>query len=293
MDMLLRGKRAIELLGDSIARTKRLNPALYGRMLENAMFPGARQQAPGVPMGGQELGNVPDLQQLMSFMNIRPDAVEAVRQPLYDRLIYPTAGTIQLRFFQLPLGQGVTSAPGGAAGVKTLDDTNMESAGQLPSPKAFLATAIEVIFEAGSTATSNIFAPQPPFSDAGTLTVITVGALASAGAANDVFNVISSGNLDLFIISKSYLQNARLDSFPPHSYPCVDAALATSAATTGIACGLTRAVGRPFYINPPVLLMPNTNFVVTTNWSVAVATPSGFNGRIMVRLDGFLYRNAQ
>lgn len=281
----LRGKHARELLGDSLAIMKR--SVLAMQSLGSRIEP---------RIGGTELGAVPDLDQLMSFMNIRPDAVEAVRQPLYDRLIYPTAGQIQLRYFQQPLGQGISTAPGAVGGVKSLADTNMESAGQLPSPKAFLATSIEVIFEAGSTATANIFAPQPPFSGNPASTV----SLASFGGAlggNDVHNVLASGWLDLFIISKSYLQNARLDSFPPHSYICVDSSAAFSggpvATVSAIHCGLTRAVGRPFYINPPVLLMPNTNFVVTLNWPVAVATPSGFNGRAAVRMDGFLYRNAQ
>jgi hypothetical protein len=39
--------------------------------------------------------------------------------------------------------------------------------------------------------------------------------------------------------------------------------------------------------------MATQNFNITQNWPAALATPSGFNGRVGIKLDGLLYRNSQ
>lgn len=247
------------------------------------------------PFGEFEFGGVPGWGDLAQYGVVRPDAVEAVRQPLYDTLLYPTAGQTQLRFFQNPQGAGLSSQQGNAGNPKNLGDTNMELAGQLSSPKAFLATSIELIFEPGSVSTANTFTPaQVSGPTVVPTTTITIGQLTPAMALNDIQNVMMSSWLDFFLIAKSYLTNARVDSFPPKSYICYDASVDVGGSLNVLAVGCQgRAVGRPYYLNPPVLVLPNTNFNVTLNWGVVVATPSGFNGRIMCRLDGFLYRNAQ
>jgi hypothetical protein len=233
------------------------------------------------------------LAQLSQYGVFRPDAIEVVRQPLYDRIVYDDAGTALMQFFQVPQGQGNSSATGGAGLVKTLEDTNMEAAGQLPSPKAFLATSLELIVEAGSISTANAWSPQ----DIAFLTnasAASVGIVPQLNAVNDVNRLLIGSVVDFFIGSKSYLTNARGDSFPPKSYVCPDAAVAQSVQLGHSGVAAVRAVGRPFYLNPPVLLMPNTNFVVRLMWPAAVvATPTGQNARITCRLDGFLYRNAQ
>lgn len=248
------------------------------------------------PFGEFEFAGAPQYSELATWAVVRPDAVEAIRQPLYDTLLYPTAGQTQLRFFLNPQGAGLSASPGQANNPKGFADTNMELAGQLPSPKAFLATSIEIIFEPGSVSTANTFTPQVVSgpAGAGVATTPTIGQITPAIAQNDVQNVLQSGWLEFFLISKSYLQNARGDSFPPKSHIAYDGAVSAGGTLSvlAVACG-ARAVGRPFYVNPPVLIMPNTNFSVTINWPSAVATPSGFNGRMICRLDGFLYRNAQ
>jgi hypothetical protein len=53
------------------------------------------------------------------------------------------------------------------------------------------------------------------------------------------------------------------------------------------------AKGRPYYVEPSIFLISTQNFSVTINFPVAVATPSGFNGRVGIILDGYLYRNSQ
>lgn len=232
------------------------------------------------------------LAELSSYGVFVPDAIQSIRQPLYDRLLYPAAGATQLRFFQLPQGQGVSTAIGNAGNVKTLDDTNMEAAGQLPSPKAFLATSIELMVDPGSLSTAATFSPSDPafLTNASAASAAVVPGL---NAANDVNRILIGSWLDFFVGSASYLTVSRGDSFPPKSYVSPDAAVAQAVnlGITGVVS--TRAVGRPFYLNPPILLMPNVNFVVTLNWSVAVATPTTLNARATIRLDGILYRNAQ
>lgn len=233
------------------------------------------------------------LQDLQKYGVFVPDAIEAIRQPLYDRLPYPTAGVAgQLRFFQAPQGQGNSTAIGGTGLVKTLDDTNMVAAGQLPMPQAFLATSIEIIIEGGSISTANAWSPV----DIAFLTnasAAAVSAVPALAAVNDTHRIAIGGWLSFDVGSKPVLQQSRLDSFPPKSFVSPDAAIAQSGNLGYGGVALARAVGRPFYLNPPILLQANVNFVVTLNWNVAVATTTGLNARVMVRLDGILYRNAQ
>jgi len=243
-------------------------------------------------LGEQDFGDVPGWAQLRDYANVRPDAIEAIRQPLYDRQPYPAAGSNQIRMFQVIQGQGASTALGNFGNPKTLDDTNMEAAGTLPSPKAFLATSIEVIFEAGLTSAANNFI-QAPLASATNVSLAALSTITNIAALNDVLAVLMGGWLQLEIISKPYLTNARLDSFPPKTHIAPDAAVAVGNTISTLSVGIARAVGRPYYLNPPVLLMPTANFVVTLNWQPAVAPPSGFVGRIMVRMDGVLYRNAQ
>lgn len=230
------------------------------------------------------------LAELAAYGIFVPDAIQSIRQPLYDRLIYPVAGQTQLRFFQLPQGQGTTSSIGGAAATKTLDDTNMEAAGQLPSPKAFLATSIEVIADPGSVSGGQVWSPID-IAFISNASAASVGIVPELDAANSLNLVLISGWLDFFVGSASYLQASRSDSFPAKSYVSSDTSIAVSGNLGFSGLQATRAVGRPFYLNPPILLMPNVNFVVTLNWPVAVAINQ--NARVTVRLDGILYRNAQ
>ncbi len=236
--------------------------------------------------------NVPSIEQALRYSVNRAGSAEGVRQTLYDFQLYPTAGATSFSFFQLPQGQGISTAQGNAANPKGLADTNMESAGQLPSPKMFLATSIEVVFFPGSVATANTYTPQVVNS------FIAVPTAAQApialGALNDLNAVLQGGFLNFFIGSKSYLTEAQLVRFPPKTCLSADLAVASNSATTGaIGAAMGKAVGRPYYLDPPVLLPPNQNFNVSLNFPSVVATPSGFNARVGVILDGFLYRNSQ
>lgn len=237
--------------------------------------------------------NLANLDSLRAYGIFTPDDVVAVRQPLYDRMIYDDAGvTGQIRFFQQQLGQGNSSAIGGTGQTKTLDDTNMEVGGQLPTPQAFLVTSIEIMVEPGSISTANAFSPL----DTAFLTnasAASVGLVPALNGVNDINRILMGAWLRFDIGSANYLTSSRLDTFPPKSFVAPDAAIAQSVQLGHAGVAAARAVGRPFYVNPPILLMPTVNFVVSLNWGVAVATPTGMNARITVRLDGIQFRRAQ
>lgn len=214
----------------------------------------------------------PNLQQLQEFAVNRQGQYEVVRQTLYDFQTYANAGQTSLQFFQIPQGQGG----------KTIADTNIEVAGSLPQPKWFLTESIEIHFFPGVNPGTK------------------VTTIAETEFTNDVYAVAKGGSLDFFIGSKTYVVEAPLIRFPPKTRLYVDAAHAIEerqavaadselqvSTDYGVACG------RPYFIDPEVLLIPNQNFKVTLAWPTVVALPSGVDGRIGVVLDGILYRQSQ
>ncbi len=238
------------------------------------------------------MDKIPPLSEVKAYEVNRRGEVEGVRQTLYDFQLYPLAGSLQLNFFQNPQGQGVTSSPGAAVGsAKTIWDTNMEQAGTLPNPKGFLVESIEVLYYPGNSGVANTFTQQPPYDF---IAVPTDLLPLSAGGCSDVWNVLNAGHLQFFIGSKSYLDEAPLSRFPPKTFVGIDGALASNSATTSsLALAAARSMGRPYFLDPPVFLMPTQNFRVTLDWAALTPTISTLNGRIGVVLDGFLYRNSQ
>lgn len=218
-----------------------------------------------------------------------PAQSEIVRQRFYDYQLYPTAGVTQLAFFQQPIGQGITTALGGTVGTgKTLWDTNLELGGTLPSGKAFMIESIEVVFFPGSVATANTYTLASP-----ALFNATAAAAVSAQLA-DVNSFYQSGMLELNILSKNYLRETPLIAFPPKTVFNLDAAYASNSATTAeLGAVNMRAAGRPYYIDPTIALQPAVNFEVLLRFPAAVATPSGFNARVGVVLDGYFMRASQ
>jgi hypothetical protein len=215
--------------------------------------------------------------------------LEALRQPIYDYQLYPTAGQGQLQFFQQQYGAGMTSALGAVvAATKNLADTNMTMAGQLSKGINLLLESVEVSFEPGRVATANTYLNQT------ITTVIAVPTTALTSGPNDVDIIRQSGWLDFVVLSKNYLRYAPLGMFPMMTALNLDAALASNSATTlGLSALSARAAGRPFFLNPLVTIPSNMNFSFNLNWPGAVATPSGFNGRIGVSLDGVQFRSTQ
>lgn len=226
---------------------------------------------------------------LMASRVTRPNQNEVLRQSFYDFQIYPTAGTLNAAFFQNPKGQGQQSFAGGVAGAgKTIHDTNMDLPGQLPAGKIFRVESIEVPFFPGSIATANLWLP------AGINAFAAAAAATVQAAMQDVTNFYQNGALQFFILSKSYLDEAPLGRFPPKSHLDYRLAVASNSATVGeTAMGAAFAVGRPYKLDPEITLTSVQNFNVNLTFGALVPTPSGFNARYGVVLDGILERASQ
>ena len=204
---------------------------------------------------------------------------DVIWAPLYDSVAYPSAGSTQLNFFALPIGQGTTTAPG-ASGTKTINDTNMNAAGQLTMGNDFYMTGQELVF----------FPGENPAAAAGATTF--------GNFINDTFAFSKAGTLTLQIGSnRQYIQDGPLGQFPPVTRLVVATALAdggiTSTATTNVQEVTYAALGGQPYTITPVYITATLGFQESLTWAAAVAMPSGNIARVFSRLDGYLIRNAQ
>ena len=229
----------------------------------------------------------PTLQDMASNLALDSNAIEVIRQPLYDYNIYPAAGILQLPFFQTAIGNGLSAAPGNATNPKTLADTNMVANGTLPAPQAYWVHGIEVMVDPGSSAVANTFALQPP----------TAFAAASANTVQagetDCIRIRNSGVLTFAISTKVYYQEGPLKRFPSRAHPRLSAAVTTTSTSVGeLVKARYSCIGDPVVIDPGIGIMTSQNFGVTLNWPVLVALPTN-NARIGVMLNGWLFRAVQ
>jgi hypothetical protein len=218
-----------------------------------------------------------------------PGQSEIIRQRLYDFQLMNGAGAQRIAFFQLSIGQGITTALGATVGsTKSIADTNLEIGGTLPSGRSYLCESIEVLYLPGSVSTANTYTPATIGG------FIAVAAATTWGYSNDINTFYQSGVLELNILSKNYLRETPLMSFPPKASLDFSGAVTTNSATTAqLTAQVAKATGRPYYIEPRVTLQPAVNFEVALIWPAAVAAPSGFNGRVGVYLDGYMMRASQ
>lgn len=217
------------------------------------------------------MANGPALSNLQRYRVTQPGQKEAVRWSFYDSLLYPAAGIARLDFFQTPQGQGFTSEPGAVVGsAKVIQDTNMDLQGAFPRFQDFQVDSIELSFWPGTSAAANTFLPQ-------------VAPVTATVGDHEVFR--TSGALILNITSKPYLQEAPLGRFPAKQH--FDATFGGGANATA------DMVGRPYYLNPPIMLLSNQNFVISLQWQAPLALTSGFNARVRCTMEGVLYRNTQ
>lgn len=220
-------------------------------------------------------------EQLAQHRTTVAGVADAIWSPLYDYQAYATAGFLQASFFAVPQGQGTTSSPG-ATGPKTVADTNMQVAGQLPRGNRFLCVGIEVEFWPGSTPGLQL----------------TAAPTAAQMARNwdDVYSVLKGGSLTLNIQQRIYAQDAPLMKFPPQTRLTGVAAVSgndTNATTVGYeqieyatACGAGYSI-------IPVYIESTQFFNVVIAFPALIATPSTVDARIGVRLLGNLIRDAQ
>ena len=234
------------------------------------------------------MNRIPSAADFNRYRVTNPDSSEVIRQRLYDFALYPAAGTPEINFFSLPIGQGFATAPGSVAGSpKTESDTNLQSANMLPSGMQFKIETIEVVFQPGSSSAANTFVTQQPI-----FTGVTEGTV-EANTVRDSFMFYNSGLLELNILQKNYLREPRLLSFPPKAAARLDVAVATATASADLVAGLYVPEGRPYYVEPEITLKPAENFGIKLKWPAALPMPSTFNGRVGVILDGYMMRAAQ
>lgn len=232
----------------------------------------------------------PSLEQFAAHIAAIQGKIEIIRQPMYDRLIYPTAGLNTLTFFAVPVGNGNTSEPVAAAATKTLADTNMTQNGQLPSPQAFWLEDIQCFVDAGGTATANLYSNVAP------VQALAVAAVAAGNAGIvDKQGILNAGVLQLNIGTKGYFNDGPMYCFPPKQRFTLSAAIGNSDTTTHneIFAGACWADGEVRRLVPGLGLATGFNFNVTVNYSVLVTTASGFNARMKIALGGWLFRAAQ
>jgi hypothetical protein len=234
------------------------------------------------------LDRIPNQADFAAGAVVNRGSSEVIRQRLYDWQLYPTAGVGQLSFFSLPQGQGVSTALGAVVGsAKTKWDTNMVAANTLPSGLAFVVETIEVVFFPGRSNAANTYLPAQMSQFA------AVAAAALLLQLDDVTTFYNSGLLEFNILAKNYLTET-VQAFPPKTHLVNRTGVATNSATTAEAAGVVGYLeGRPYIMDPIVTLQPAVNFSVNLVYPGVVATPSGFNGRVGVILDGYLQRAGQ
>lgn len=225
-------------------------------------------------------GGIPSYSQLDAFA-VYLDGWEALRYALFDSSSYAAAGANTISFFQTPQGQGTSASAG--SGPKNATDTNMVAAGSMPQNQQFLIQSVEVLF-----------LPTTPTVTAG-MPAVFGGQLVST-IVNDEYIFRRSGNLNLLIGSKNYVQDGPMWRFPSRGNFEISAALADT--TTAAAASQSRishgfVKGPPFILSPgDLLLESNANFNLTLNWPEglqAITNPA----RIYCYLNGVLYRRAQ
>lgn len=219
-----------------------------------------------------------------------PDQSEVVRQRLYDYNLYPAAGATQINFFSQQIGTGITTAQGAAVGsTKTVWDTNMSLANQLPSGAAYIVETIEVVFVPGSSSSANTFIPALAANFDAT------AADAAVANFNDLNLFYESGLLEFNILQKTYLRETPLRAFPPKTGLGGAAAVTSNGAATGItSINAVTLQGRPYDLRDAMItLQPAVNFEVVLRWPALVPTPSTLNGRVGVILDGYFLRASQ
>ena len=238
-------------------------------------------------MAGLNVTGIPQLAELQRYgIDLtRRDVVEA---SLYDYAVYPTGGATQFNFFALPIGQGLSSHPGNAGNTKTTADTNLRLSSQLPVGYGFLVQAVEIDFEPGSVSTANTYTPMAPQS----FTAVAAGTVQNG--IQDVNALAVSGQLTFLVAAKAVIEDAPLGLFPPRNRLDMFGAVASNSTTAGeVMLGRAKFGGRPYTLRIPTFLNQQVNFGIALNFPVAVATPSGFNGRIGVRLSGLLVKPVQ
>jgi len=213
-------------------------------------------------MNQAEKQNAPAIAELAKYGVNVANVAQVITQPLYHYQPYEAAGVSRLTFFQNPVGSNV----GGTN--LTMEDTNMEAAGQLPNPKTMLVLGIQ--FQVISGADVNQTDP----------------ALTQTA---DLDALLGRGHVQFFVGSKAQYDSVGMEHFPTNNGLVSESAIGSTAGILDSA----RYSG-PINRITPLVLPSNQNFKVTVDFpNGLVAMPSGQDAVIGCKLIGYQYRLAQ
>lgn len=249
-------------------------PRMNYRRLHGTFGAGAGKGSVQFVNGFPNVANMSDISQ---FNVINWNNWEITNQSLYDSTSYVAAGQSSLAFFQTPIGQGT----GFGGGAKTLSDTNMNLAGQLPNGQMFIVTSIEIGFQ---PTTPTVTADMPASIEAASTLPHLV---------NDSYIFWRSGNLVFNVLSKNYLTEAPLMKFPPTADLAGFAAAASGTTADQLVINYANSSGPTYLLTPNnILITSNQNFKVTLGWPEGVQAITN-PGRVFVSLNGMNMRLTQ
>lgn len=210
--------------------------------------------------------------------------------PLYDSVAYPSAGGAQFNFFNQPIGQGTSSAPGAGAVTKTIYDTNMVTGNMLTMGNEFYAIGSEThILPGVQNTVGTPYALLPGEGDEAP----TAGGSTVGQFVNDLWAIGNAGVKVLTVgTDRKYINDGPLMQFPPAKFLQVAAALAViGPTTTAFLQEIDYAAwgGEP-YMLVPIYLQSTQNFTVVIGFAAAIPTPSQVTGRLIERIRGYLIR---
>jgi hypothetical protein len=187
---------------------------------------------------------------------------ECINAALWDTVAYPQAGALQLTYF--------------TATRATVDLSNMEVAGQLPYPKAFLVRSVK------------IYLKQRPES------INEVGpAAVQTGAVDNIAGIINGGALQFTIGSKNYgpipLWALTSGGGPFGMMQVANVLIAGAVADYG-------NIGTPhakaaYTLSVPLFIEPQMNFRVDIVWGAVFAVTRALTFSVV--LEGDLFRPVQ
>lgn len=213
--------------------------------------------------------------ELAGYSSEIPGLGEKRRWALYDRIVFAAAATVtgDQRFFSVQLGGGTPA--------KTLLDTNLRQAGQLPARQALEIWDIRIH-------------PQ--------LTVVTDDAsIVAFHNLVDTFNALIYGAFFLFEqAQKTDLEIAPIAILAAGygaSGPVAESSSLVAAAGAGSGAAVLNN-GHPsraalWNLAPmPIVILPQRSFQVTVSFPTAVVLPAGVGMNLWCHLDGILHRSA-
>ena len=187
---------------------------------------------------------------------------EVINGSLWDTQQYAQAGQVQLTFF--------------TATRATVDLSNMEVAGQLPFPKAFLIRALKIHLKQRPESVNMVAATNT-----------------QTGAINNICQVFNTGSLQITIGSKQY-GIYPLWIFAAGNGPFGVMGQSNVLATGGMVdyAGMGAPVASNAYtFSVPMFIEPQMNFKIDLYWGAAAAIVRATN--LTVLLEGDLIRSVQ